>query len=57
MYTVPVIFDTLMQNISCMWNHDGTVLAICGMKNSPSEKDVNHVMFYTPYGAVSIHPE
>lgn len=39
-----------MQAIGCLWNHDGTILAVCGMKQSMSEKESNQVMFYTPFG-------
>lgn len=45
---VPIIVDTQMQAISCLWNHDGTILAICGMKDSLP--DANQVMFYNPHG-------
>ncbi|XP_049547434.1 WD repeat-containing protein 35 [Anopheles darlingi] len=47
----PVVVDTGLQAISCMWNHDGTILAICGMKtNLTSDKDSSQVLFYSPYG-------
>lgn len=49
----PVIVDTNMQAISCMWNHDGTIIAVCGMKTNLNDKETNQVQFYTPYGVVS----
>lgn len=43
-----------MQAISCLWNHDGSILAVCGMKNPPpgvtEPKESNQVMFYDPKG-------
>ncbi|XP_055618976.1 WD repeat-containing protein 35 [Toxorhynchites rutilus septentrionalis] len=47
---LPVILDTNMQNIACMWNHDGTIIAVCGMKTNLNDKETNQVLFYTPYG-------
>lgn len=52
MYLPPI--DTQIQAVDCKWNHDGTVLAICGMKFATSEKDSNIVMFYSPLGVVSV---
>ena len=49
-----LIIDTGIQAVACMWNHDGTILATCGMKNSMNEKESNQVMFYSAYGIVSI---
>lgn len=49
----PVIVDTNIQAISCMWNHDGSIIAVCGMKTNLNDKEVNQVQFYTPYGVVS----
>ncbi|XP_055920136.1 WD repeat-containing protein 35 isoform X1 [Eupeodes corollae] len=46
----PVKFDTEMKNVDAQWNHDGTVLAICGIKVDPSSKEGNQVSFYSPHG-------
>lgn len=51
--TVPIIIDTKLQATDCQWNHDGTVLAVCGMKTFGSDKDSNVVMFYSPFGVVN----
>lgn len=50
-----IIVDTGIQAAALMWNHDGTILATCGMKNSLNEKESNQVMFYSAYGIVSLH--
>lgn len=44
-----------MQAIACAWNHDGSILAVCGMKttNSNVDKEINQVMFYNPRGMVT----
>ncbi|XP_059622220.1 WD repeat-containing protein 35 [Phlebotomus argentipes] len=47
---LPIIVDTQMQAISCQWNHDGAILAVCGMKSSGSDKESNQAMFYSAYG-------
>lgn len=49
---LPIIIDTGMQAIACEWNHDGTILGVCGMSSSGSldDKESNMVMFYTPSG-------
>lgn len=52
-FLVPIIIDTQLQATDCLWNHDGSVLAICGMKAYGGEKDSNLVMFYSPLGTVS----
>lgn len=49
---MPIIVDTKLQTTDCQWNHDGTVLAVCGMKAFGNEKDSNVVMFYSPFGVV-----
>lgn len=54
---MPIIVDTKLQATDCQWNHDGSVLAICGMRAFGSEKDTNVVMFYSPFGVVSIIPQ
>lgn len=51
-FAVPIIINTQIQAVECKWNHDGTILAICGMKMSTSERDSNMVIFYSPYGVV-----
>lgn len=49
---VPIIVDTDMQAVNCLWNHDGSILAICGIRVEGGEKDTNVVTFYTPMGEV-----
>ncbi|XP_030387357.1 WD repeat-containing protein 35 [Scaptodrosophila lebanonensis] len=49
----PIIFDTGMRNVDAQWNHDGTVLAICGAvleAVTASLRDNNQVCFYSPMG-------
>ncbi|XP_017491815.1 PREDICTED: WD repeat-containing protein 35 isoform X1 [Rhagoletis zephyria] len=47
----PVLIDTGMRNIDAEWNHDGSVLAICGtLIDYPSSKELNQVSFYSPFG-------
>jgi WD repeat-containing protein 35 len=48
----PIVIDTGLQAIGLKWNHDGSILAVCGISNSLSEKDSNHVAFYSPLGNV-----
>lgn len=48
--SVPIIIDSQMQAVHCQWNHDGTVLAVCGIKAVVNEKDSNFVKFYSPVG-------
>lgn len=50
---MPIIIDTQLQATDCQWNHDGSVLAVCGIRLYGSEKDTNQVMFYSPFGIVS----
>lgn len=52
-FLVPIIVDCGIQPVSCLWNHDGSILAVAGMKNSMSDKDINQVMFYSAFGVVS----
>lgn len=49
-FIVPIIVDTQIQAVNCLWNHDGTILAICGMKNELDDRDSNLVLFYTAFG-------
>lgn len=51
--SVPIIVDTKVQATDCQWNHDGSVLAVCGMKTFGNDKDSNVVMFYSPFGVVN----
>ena len=44
----PTIFHTEMRNVDAKWNHDGSVLAICGMQHE--SMDSNQVCFYSPFG-------
>ncbi|XP_068148645.1 WD repeat-containing protein 35 [Drosophila tropicalis] len=50
----PAIFDTGMRNVDAKWNHDGSVLAICGTTLdtvTPAPlRDTNQVCFYSPLG-------
>ncbi|TDG53261.1 hypothetical protein AWZ03_000076 [Drosophila navojoa] len=48
----PAIFDTGMRNVDAKWNHDGSVLAICGTSLEPASpmRDTNQVCFYSPLG-------
>jgi len=45
-----------MRNVDAKWNHDGTVLAICGTTldtvTPPSQRDSNQVCFYSPLGRI-----
>lgn len=41
-----------MQAVDCLWNHDGSILAVCGIRVESGEKDSNVVIFYTPMGEV-----
>ncbi|KAJ3613075.1 hypothetical protein NHX12_019331 [Muraenolepis orangiensis] len=47
----PVNIDTLMNVVSIQWNQSGSVLAVGGsLRASVSQKEVNVVQFYTPFG-------
>lgn len=48
----PAIFDTGMRNVDAKWNHDGSVLAICGtsLEAASPMRDTNQVCFYSPLG-------
>lgn len=35
---------------SAQWNENGSILAVCGMKNSINEKESNQVIFYSAFG-------
>ena len=50
----PTIVDTQIQMTSAQWNENGSILAVCGMKNSINEKESNQVIFYSAYGVVSL---
>lgn len=41
-----------MQAVNCLWNHDGTILAVCGIKTIGNDKDSNLVKFYTAFGVL-----
>lgn len=42
-----------MQAVDCLWNHDGSILAVCGIRAGAGiERESNIVMFYTPMGEV-----
>lgn len=43
-----------MLAIQCLWNHVGSVLAVCGTKTDVQNKESNTVMFYSAYGMVSL---
>lgn len=45
--------DTKIMAVGCLWNHEGSILAVCGHKTDMSNKDSNVVMFYTAFGVVS----
>lgn len=47
---IPVIVDAGIQITCSQWNENGSILAICGMKNSINEKETNQVIFYSAYG-------
>ncbi|XP_063218863.1 WD repeat-containing protein 35 isoform X3 [Bacillus rossius redtenbacheri] len=48
---VPVLIDTGMTVVSCSWNHNGTVIAVTGMMQLPSDtKDCNVIQFFTASG-------
>ncbi|KAG5677812.1 hypothetical protein PVAND_007539 [Polypedilum vanderplanki] len=46
----PIIIDANLQITCSQWNDSGTILAVCGIKNSLNEKDSNQVMFFSAYG-------
>lgn len=51
--TVPIIIDTDMQAVDCLWNQDGSILAVCGIRPGAGiERESNVVIFYTPMGEV-----
>lgn len=53
--SVPIIIDTQMQAVECLWNQDGSILAVCGIRIENGEKDSNVVLFYTSIGEVSLN--
>ncbi|XP_067631669.1 WD repeat-containing protein 35 isoform X2 [Eurosta solidaginis] len=47
----PILIDTGMRDIDAEWNHDGSILAVCGtLIEYSSSKELNQVNFYSPYG-------
>lgn len=46
----PTIVDAGIQITSSCWNENGTILGVCGMKNNASDKETNHVMFFSAFG-------
>ncbi|XP_005179364.1 WD repeat-containing protein 35 [Musca domestica] len=47
----PIIIRTPMHITDAKWNHDGSVLAICGrLDDVSSTKELNQVSFYSPHG-------
>lgn len=54
-FTVAVVVDTNMMAVSCMWNPDGSILAVCGIKTETSgNKESNAVQFYSAFGSVCL---
>lgn len=49
---VPTIVNAGMQAVDCQWNHDGSVLAVCGIKSNVGEKDSNLVKFFLSNGTL-----
>nr|XP_023029130.1 WD repeat-containing protein 35 [Leptinotarsa decemlineata] len=47
--TNPVVLNTRMFAVHCSWNHNGSLMAICG-KQFVEEKEVNLVQFYNAAG-------
>lgn len=49
----PVLIDTGMTVVKVMWNYNGSALAVAGsQKSAQTDKDVNVVQFYNPFGEV-----
>eukprot|EP00057_Strongylocentrotus_purpuratus_P012812 XP_011667286.1 PREDICTED: WD repeat-containing protein 35 isoform X1 [Strongylocentrotus purpuratus] len=47
----PVLIDTGMTVVKVMWNYNGSALAVAGsQKSAQTDKDVNVVQFYNPFG-------
>ncbi|XP_075168241.1 intraflagellar transport protein Oseg4 [Haematobia irritans] len=47
----PIILETPMNITDAKWNHDGSVLAVCGrLDDTSASKELNQVSFYSPYG-------
>lgn len=46
----PIIVDAAIQITAGHWNENGTILGVCGMKNSMSDKENNQVIFYSAFG-------
>lgn len=49
-----IVVDTKIMAIDCLWNQEGSILAVCGYKTDLNNKDSNVVLFYTAFGVVSI---
>lgn len=50
-----MLVETGMLAIQCLWNHVGSVLAVCGTKVDALNKESNTMMFYSALGTVSGH--
>jgi WD repeat-containing protein 35 len=46
----PIIIDAGLQITAAQWNETGTILGVCGMKNSMSDKETNQVIFFSAFG-------
>lgn len=50
-FVAPTIINTHMAITDGKWNHDGSVIAICGrLEETSNAKELNQVEFYSPYG-------
>lgn len=50
-FSAPIIISTQMVVTDGKWNHDGSVLAICGsLIETSNNKELNQVNFYSPFG-------
>lgn len=49
----PIIVDTKMNATNCVWNHNGSLIAIAGQQHQREEnKVINIVQFFSPFGDV-----
>lgn len=46
----PIIIDAALQITASSWNENGTILGVCGMKNSSNDRENNQVMFFSATG-------
>lgn len=46
----PIIIDAGVQITAGQWNENGTILGVCGMKNTMNDKENNQVMFFSAFG-------